>query len=337
MERKIIFDFSVKSVFTVVFGLILLWLMFYLREIIVLFFLSFILATALEPIVNMLGKKGVPRWATIIGIIFIIVFGLYGLFRLIVPPMTIQVNHLIDNRHIITERAVNYLDSAPEAVRNAVYNFSNSFPEKITKYSSSINVVDNALGIFSGFLGFVTVIVISFYLLIDNNSMENFIKDYWPTNSKEKAVRIFSQIVEKISLWARGQLILSGSIGVLTFFGLTVLNVDYALTLALFAAITELLPVIGPFIGAAPAIFIAFTINPVLALWVALLYLGIQQFENHVLVPQVMKRAVGLSPVIIIFSILVGAKLLGIIGIIIAVPVASAVGVLIKSTKKKEA
>lgn len=336
MEKKIIFDFSVKSVFTVVFGLILLWLMFYLRDIIVLFFLAFILATAIEPLVNYLGKKKVPRWVTILGVFVALVLFVYLLIRLVIPPISEQVNNFIENRHVITERITSYLDRAPASLRTTIYDFSNHIPEKISKYSSSGRVVENVLGVFSGLFGFVTVLVITFYLLIENNSMENFIRDYWPVKSREKAVKVFTEIVKKISYWARGQMVLSGSIGILTYIGLTVLGVDYALTLALVAAVTELLPVVGPFIGSAPAILIAFAVSPALGLWVSLLYLGIQQFENHVLVPQVMKKAVGLSPVAIIFSLLVGAKLLGIIGVIISVPVASAVSVLLNSIKNKE-
>jgi predicted PurR-regulated permease PerM len=337
MERKIVFDFSVKSVFTVVFGLILLGLMFYLRDIIVLFFLAFIIATAIEPLVNWLAKKGVPRWVTILGILGGMTLLIYGLVRLVIPPMTAQINHLIDNRQVLTEKVVNYLNSAPESVRTAVYDFSNQIPDKIAKYSSSTAVLNNVLGVFSGFFGFISVIVIAFYVLLENNAMENFVHDYWPTKSKDRAVKVFKEIVEKISLWARGQLMLSGTMGLMTFIGLSVLRVDYALTLALIAAVMELLPVVGPIIAAVPAILVAFAISPVLALWVTLLYLGLHQFENHVLVPQVMKRAVGLSPVVIIFSLLVGAKLLGIIGVVIAVPVASAVAVLLASTKNKEA
>lgn len=335
MERKIIFDFSIKSVFTVVFGLIILWVMFYLRDIIVLFFLAFILATAVDPLVSWLERKKIPRLATVIGIFIVAALGLYGLVRLIVPPISNQVNHIVDNRHVITERLVSYLNDAPEAVRNAIYDFSNELPQKITKYSSSNSVVTGAFGVFSGILGFVTFVVISLYLLFEHGSMENLLREYWPSRSREKAIKIFKEIVEKISLWARGQLILSGSIGLLTFIGLTILRIDYALTLAVIAGISELLPIVGPFVGAVPAILVAFMISPILALWTAVLYLGIQQFENHILVPQVMKRAVGLSPVVIIFSLLAGARLLGLIGVIIAVPVASAVAVLIKHSKKE--
>lgn len=337
MERRIVFDFSVQSVFKVVFGLILLWLMFYLRDIFVLFFLAFILATAIEPVVNLLGKKKIPRWVTIIGIYLLLMLFVYFLARLIIPPISEQVNTFSRERTQLAAEIDSYLEKAPSTVRVAINDFIHQIPEKISKYSKSGTVLQNALGVFSGLLGFLTVMVISFYLLIEKNSMENFVKTYWPQKSNQKALKIFKEIVTKTSYWARGQLVLSGSIGLLTYVGLTLLGVDYALSLALLAAVTELLPIVGPFIGAVPAMIIAFAINPLLVFWVGLMYFGIQQFENHVLVPQVMKRALGLSPVAIIFALLVGAKLLGILGVIISIPVASAVAVLVNSLKKKEA
>jgi predicted PurR-regulated permease PerM len=165
--------------------------------------------------------------------------------------------------------------------------------------------------------------------------MENSIKKFWPVSSETRALEIFKKIVDKISYWARGQLILSSSVGALVFIGLSVLHFEYALTMALVAAFMDLLPFIGPAITMTLGAILAFSISPAMALWVFLLLLGVQQFEGNILVPQIMKRATGLSPVLTIFSILIGARLLGFIGVIIAVPVASGIVVIIESLNKK--
>lgn len=334
MDRKLTFDFSFRTVFTVIFTLGVVWLLFYIRDILVLFFIAFILGTALEPAVNWFEKKKIPRWLSILGFYALIGFFLYTLVRLIVPPMTQQVQHLIDSRQILADRISGYFSNAPESVKKGILDFTNNLPARIAEFSTG-RLVPNVLGVFSGILGFLTVFVATFYLLLERNGIENALEGYWPEKSREKVIRIFKRMSLKMSLWVRGQVILSGAIGLLTFIGLSLLRVDYALTLALIAAVTELLPVVGPYIGALPAIVIALSISPALALWVAVLYLGIQQFEAQVLVPQVMKRAVGLSPVTIIFSLLVGAKLLGFLGVIIAVPVASAISVLFESLNKR--
>lgn len=335
MDRKLTFDFSFRTVFTVILTLGLVWLAFYLRDIIVLFFISFILATALDPAVNFMEKKKVPRWVSIIGFYALIGFFIYTLIRLIIPPMTTQIQHLIQSREYLADRIAGYFSSFPPTLKDGITEYVNTLPNRFAELSTG-QIVPNVLGVFSGLLGVLTVFVATFYLLMERNGIERALEDYWPEKSKEKVVKIFRRMSLKMSLWVRGQVILSGAIGLLTFIGLSLLNVDYALTLALIAAVTELLPVIGPYIGAFPAIVIALSVSPILALWVAILYLGIQQFEAQVLVPQVMKRAVGLSPVTIIFSLLIGAKLLGFLGVIIAVPVASAISVLFETFNNKK-
>lgn len=335
MDRKLTFDFSFRTVFTVILTLGLVWLAFYLRDIIVLFFISFILATALDPAVNWFEKKKIPRWLSILGFYALIGFFIYTLIRLIIPPMTEQIQHLIQSRDYLADRIAGYFNIFPETLKNGILEYVNTLPNRFAELSTG-RIVPNVLGVFSGLLGVLTVFVATFYLLMEKNGIERALEDYWPEKSRERVVKIFRRMSLKMSLWVRGQVILSGAIGLLTFIGLSLLRVDYALTLALIAAVTELLPVVGPYLGAFPAIIIALSVSPVLALWVAVLYLGIQQFEAQVLVPQVMKRAVGLSPVTIIFSLLIGAKLLGFLGVIIAVPVASAISVLFETFNNKK-
>lgn len=334
MDKRITIDFSFKTVFVALASLAAIALIYYLRDILVLFLVSFILATVFEPGVNVLEKKRVPRWLSILALYAVVIGIVFALVRLIVPPITAQVGQIVAHRTNYANQINSYIEKAPESVRISIHNFANSIPDKVSTYSST-RIFDNAFGIFSGFLGAITVFVIVFYLLSEKNTVENGLLFYLPEKSKERVKKVYRQVVEKVSFWAKGQLILSGSIFLLTFIGLSVLKVPYALTLALIAGVTEMLPVVGPFIGALPAIFLAFTVYPLLALWTGLLYLAVQQFENHVLVPQVMKRAVGLSPVAIIFSILVGAKLLGIIGVILAVPVTAGIMVIVESFREK--
>ncbi len=337
MDKKITVDFSVRTVFTVVFAFLLIWLIFVLRDILVLFFVAFVLSTALEPTIDFLQRRHIPRVLGIILLYSVITFGLYVLVRLIIPPIAGEIKHLVENRNQIMDGINALINRAPDQVKGALNEYTASLPDRVSRYTISTEALSGVMGIFSGIFGFVTILVVSFYLLLEKNTMENFIGDYWPSKSRVRAVEIFRDMVAKVSLWAKGQAILSGSIGILTYIGLSILGVPYAITLSLIAAVTELLPVIGPYLGAIPAIIIAYTVSPIACLWVIILYLIIQQVENHVLVPQVMKKAVGLSPVAIILAILIGANLLGVLGIILAVPVASALAVLVQSLRQKEA
>lgn len=334
MEKKVTIDFSPRSVFVVVLSLIAIWLIFVLRDILVLFFVAFMFATIVEPMVEKLNSWKIPRILSILIVYMLVALLLFALFRVVMPPIIEQTQELINNKDQISDGIESALNSTPGGVNNYINNAISEIPQKITNYSSA-SVVDNILGVFSGLAGGFTILVVSLYLLLERGAIEKSIASYWPAKSRDKAGRIFKRITLKVSLWARGQLILSLAIGLLTYIGLLLLGVDYAVPLALIAAFTELLPYVGPWIGAIPAVIVALSMSPVMVLWVGLMYLGIQQFENHVLVPQVMKRTIGLSPVIIIFSLLVGAKLLGILGVLIAVPVAAMIALVIEETKKK--
>jgi len=126
-------------------------------------------------------------------------------------------------------------------------------------------------------------------------------------------------------------------IGCLTFIGLYFLNVPYVLILALIAGLFEIIPYIGPIIAAIPAVILAFLVSPLLALLVVVLYIVIQQLENYVIVPQIMKKAVGLNPIVIIVVMLIGAKLAGVLGLILAVPLTASVAEFLKDIRKKDA
>jgi predicted PurR-regulated permease PerM len=139
-----------------------------------------------------------------------------------------------------------------------------------------------------------------------------------------------------MTAWLRGQVILGLIIFAVTLVGLSILKVNYALTLAVIAGLLEVLPIIGPIVAGGLAVLIALTQSPLLALIVMGFYLLVQQLENHILVPQVMKKSLGLNPIAVILAIIIGGKLLGFIGILISVPVTAAIGVLLEEFVKKQ-
>jgi predicted PurR-regulated permease PerM len=251
--------------------------------------------------------------------------------------MASQVNSLVVNRQELVEGFTNYFHQLPDTVETTIIRYIDILPGKIQSFFFSGTTFEGILGFFAGFGGVLTILFVSFYMLLEDSSFEKFIGKVWPgtVRDKEKLQKAFHQVDLKVSMWVRGQIILSLSIGLLTFIGLSVLGVPYALVLSIIAAFTELIPIAGPIIGAVPAIIIAFLHSPILALWVVILTIGIQQFEQHVLVPQVMKRAVGLTGVLVIFSLLVGTKLFGILGAIIAVPVAASIKVLSDTLRQR--
>jgi predicted PurR-regulated permease PerM len=138
-------------------------------------------------------------------------------------------------------------------------------------------------------------------------------------------MNMFVRVQDKLGLWLRAQLLLSGIIFLVTWIGLLILGVKYSLVLALIAGITEVIPFIGPIIGAIPAVLLAFLQSPIKALLVLILYLVIQQLEGNILVPKVMQKTVGLNPIVVIVVILLGAKIAGVLGALLSIPVAVAI------------
>ena len=185
-------------------------------------------------------------------------------------------------------------------------------------------------GIAYGFTASLTIIVVSFYSVLSGKKIKEGLLELFPAGKRKLYQEIFSESVVKLGAWARGQVTLSLTVGVITSLTLWIMGVPYALALGLIAAVFEIIPVIGPIIAAIPAILIALTISPWLALGVVIAYIVIQQLENHILVPRIMGSAVGISPLLAIVVVLIGAKLAGVVGIIIAIPLAAIIGVILK-------
>jgi predicted PurR-regulated permease PerM len=151
-----------------------------------------------------------------------------------------------------------------------------------------------------------------------------------PLKRRPDVELIWNDVEQTLGAYVRGQVILMAIIGIISFLGLWALSIPYALALGAIAGLMEVIPVLGPILGAIPAIMVAFTISPALALIVALFYLVVQQLEGNVLVPKVMQDNVGLNPLLVILTLTAGAALYGIVGAIVAIPLAGALQVFVK-------
>jgi predicted PurR-regulated permease PerM len=176
----------------------------------------------------------------------------------------------------------------------------------------------------------VVVPVLTYYFLKDANTLKNSAALPFPVGLRPKVRRVIDEMSNVESAYIRGQVLVSVIIGLLVFSGMYFMGVEYPLILGLLATLTETIPIVGPIIGAVPAVILAYTITPVLAVKVLVLFLVIHQLENHIIVPQIMGSTIDLHPVAIIISLLIGGQLLGIIGMMLAVPVAALLKVLLK-------
>jgi len=306
MPQKI--DISHKTIiFTVIF-LLALWTIFLIRDLLVILFIAVIFVSALAPLVALLVRLKVPKVLSI-AITYIIIIAVVALLIFIILPPLI-------------EESTKLIMVAPSLI-SEFFNITNIdksvFASELTSLSK--NLFSATLSLFDNLLATVFVLVITFYLLLERENLES--RAALLFKGREERVRILIvKIEEKLGAWMQGQLVLSLVVGILSYIGLTIFNIPFALPLAMIAGIMEVVPVIGPIISALPAIFIALTISPLLSVGVAAMFLVVQQLENHLIVPQVMKRAVGLNPLIVILAVAIGGRLLGIAGALLAVPVA---------------
>ena len=294
--------------------------MFLAREALVLLFVAIIISSALDGIVSWLQRKRIPR---ILGTIFIflaaiVVFAL--LLYAIVPTIIYELQNFLKNVSNIELPVLGQFDVSKVVDLNKYISNLGSFVGAIFNGGGSfINFIAAAFG---NLTMVVIIFVISLYLTINQYGVENFLRAILPVTHEEHVVRIYLRVRKKLGLWLQGQIVLMLLVGAMVFFGLWVLGVKYALLVAILTGILEILPVVGPLLAGIVAFLIILPQSWVLAVYSIIIFLVIQQIENHILVPLVMKKAVGVSPVVVIFSLLAGAQIAGFIGAILAVPVA---------------
>ncbi len=170
-----------------------------------------------------------------------------------------------------------------------------------------------------------TVLAIVYFWLVEHARLQRYLLAFVPLERRAGSRDAWNEIETRLGLWVRGQLILMGTMGAATGIAYTVLGVPSALLLALIAALTEAIPIVGPLLGAIPAVLVAATVSPQLALVVAGVYVVLQLIEGNVLVPMVMRNSVGISPLLVLLSLLVGAAVGGFLGAFLAVPVVASI------------
>jgi len=334
-DRKFVIEFSPKTILWVIAAVLSLWLVVALKDVILTVVLAFILAMAISPLVDFLQKKKVPRALSVAGVILATIGLVVLVIRLVVPPFASELSNILANRTEYVLKITGYLQNLNPALRDNVTAALNNFLDSFGGLNMS-GFLTGAKGFFSGLIEVIVVFVLCFYLLLENKGVEGAVVAYVPKQHQKRVLSIYRKISGKMTSWLRGQVILGLIIFAISLVGLSILKVNYALTLAILAGLLEVLPIIGPLVAGGLAVLIALTQSPILALIVLAFYILIQQLENHILVPQVMKKSLGLNPIAVILAIIIGGKLLGFVGILIAVPIAAAIGVLLEEFVKKQ-
>jgi len=335
-------DISTGIVFRTILILIGLWFLYFIRDIIALLFISIILVAAMDPIVYRLHRRRIPRTVGVL-IVYACMFSVIGLVvSFLIPPLVQQIKEFAQKLPEIiasVENSFQGFDTFFQTQHIAVSTQSLLSDIGNTLAGSSGNIFTATVGVFSGFVSAVIVLVMTFYMVVKEDGIKNFIVSITPQKHKDYAGSLVLRIQRKISRWVLGQMSLMLIIVVIDFIGLSFLKIPYALSLAIFAGLMEIVPFIGPIVSLIPAVLVGLTISPLSGLLVFALYSLVQQFEGHIIIPQVMKKAVGLHPIAVILALLIGLKLGGVLGALLAIPIATAVSVFVSDLfeKPKEA
>lgn len=327
----------------VVLTVILLWAAYHARNVLLLLYVSCLFAVGFSPLVRLLerqkllpvGSRRFPRWAAILSIYVIILGSLTVVGIMVVPPLVEQARGLYDELPRLFARGQQYL------MDRGIIQHSITMREAVEHApgagSDAVGAVVQAItGIVGGVFGLFTILILTFYLLIDAETLFGSFLRLFPRARRARVSALSREITVKLSAWLTGQLLLGGIIGASAALGLWILGIPFFYVLALIAAIGELIPVVGPLIAAVPAIAVALTVSNQKALAVIIFFIVQQQIENHVLVPKIMEKQVGVSAVTVIASLLIGGSLLGIVGAILAVPTAAILMVLFHELTKDE-
>ena len=332
LNQPISIQFTSGTVIKTLVILFLVYLAFILRNLVLVILTSVVIASAVEPATRWFIKKRVPRSLAVIAIYLFIFIAIAGITTVVLPPLAEDIKAtLVTLPQYIETIDSKDLEKIPGL--SLIFNqFTSSFSSgdlfgQVGGYAgkATFGFFQTAGTIFGSLLSFVMIIVISFYLAVQDDGVANFLRIVTPVKHERYILNLWRRSQKKIGLWMQGQLLLGVIVGVLTYLGLSILGVENALLLALIAAVFELIPIFGPILAAIPAVGIALIQDGFsLALVTLGLYLIIQQFENHLIHPLVVKKIVGIPSLLAILALIVGAQLAGFLGMIIAVPIAAA-------------
>lgn len=306
----------------------------FIKAIVTPFFIAVIISYILNPIVNILNQRKVPRTIAVLLIYSVFLSSLTVIIMNMTPMFVSQIAELNEHMPQMAMRAQSLVDGfnqnqlLPDSVRNgfnhSLTKLENSISMAISNYMNQIGNTINML-----FIAFIVPFV-AFYILKDFQIIEKTALAIVPREHRKRTIKLLIDIDTALGNYIRGQLLVCLIIGALAYLGYWLIGMQYALLLASVVAVFNIIPYLGPFFGAAPAIIMASTISLKMMLFVAIVNLSVQILEGNVISPQVVGRTLHMHPLFIIFALLVGGEVAGIVGLILAVPFFAVMKVIIQ-------
>lgn len=318
---------GVFNALLVIAGAYVFWL---LRDLALLVLTAIVIASAIEPGITFFGRRGIPRffgtlliYACIFGSVFLIIYLLF-------PPIIADAAAFLSSAlpqyagafsissHFSSIAEVARFLGGPQGMQSFVQTLL-SFQSVFAASSSSLFHT-----FFGGIFSFALITVLSFYFALQDTGVDDFLRMVMPVAHEEYSVDLWKRSQKKIGLWMQGQILLSVIVGILVYLGLLLIGIPYALLLAVFTAGAELIPVFGSLIAGTVAVVVAYSSGGVpLGLIVAGLFVVVNQFESNLIYPLIVKKIVGVPPLLVIVALIAGYTLAGFLGVLLSVPVAA--------------
>lgn len=310
-------------------GLGVIWV---IKDVILLFFVSLLLAGVMYPFVRWMAAHRVPKGLSVFIFYFLLLGFLSVSFVLLIPAVAREMGMLAGTY----SQSFDWLVGLREGIQGIsdkypfIHNLQASLGSLQQYFGQSVQgVLGYLTTLFGGLAGLVVVLVLAFYLIVEESAVKNLFRNLIPNEYQELASDIIWQVINRLGDWLRGQLVLGLVIGGLYFVAFAIIGVPYPILLAVFGGLLEFIPYVGPFIAAVPALILAASVSPLVLIITLIAIVVIQQLENHLIVPKITQRSVGLNPIISILAVMIGGQTFGVVGALFSIPVATAASVVI--------
>lgn len=343
-QQKVSVTLSNKSIIRVILYALLVVALYALRDLILVILTAIVIASFIETGVRFLGRRGFGRTISVVAIYLFSFLVLAGLFYLFIPVLIEELNQLtgliakyLPQAKVLTDAGAAISTTSKSGLFGGNFSIGNAITS-VQSLSQSVagGFFQTLFALFGGIANVVLIVVISFYLSVEERGIEKFLRILTPVKQEEYVVSLWERTRHKISRWVQGQLVLGLVVGILVFIGLLILNIPYAFVIAVITAILELVP-FGMILATVPAVVLGFVEGGTSTGLMTLgLFIVIQQIENYILVPLIVRRATGVPPLIVIISLLIGVKLAGFWGLVLAMPVSVFILELISDIEKKK-
>ena len=320
MDGEKILDFSWGTIFKIGIAFFGFYVLYLIRNILVWFVFALIISLLFNPVIDFLQRKRIPRVVATL-FIFIFVFGTIGLLIYLVAP--IFISEIQQFTRLFPQYFEKFSPPLKELGLEAFENFeifTENFQEWLKGASASIFAALSSL--FGGIFSTITIFMLAIFLSLEEKGMERTIKIISTEKKEQYVLNLWKTCQTKVSGWFGARILACLFVGVMSYIALWLLKINYPFVLALFAGVTNIVPVIGPIIAGLIIALIASLDSWLKAALVLIIFIIIQQIEGNILTPILTRRFIGLPPVLVLISLLVGGKLWGVLGAILAIPLA---------------